>query len=277
LVRYNASRGQFMPFLSGIAARWVDCSHDKRWVAYTMLPDDTLWRSRPDGGERLQLTSAPLRVYQPRWSPDGTRIVFEGGRAGAASRVYVISANGSSGRVPETVTSTPAAERDPSWSPDGNFLLFARGLPGGTLSLCVMDWKTRKTELLPGSERLSRPAWSPDPRYIAATDSAGSQILLFDFDSRQWTPLATGAGLSPPFWSRDGKYVYYQDVLGGPEQPIFRVRIGNRGIERMMDSRQLLQSNVTGYTLNGLAPDDAPIATLLRSNSDIYALDVDLP
>jgi Tol biopolymer transport system component len=139
-----------------------------------------------------------------------------------------------------------------------------------------MDWKTRKIESLPGSEGLSRAAWSPNPRYIAATNSAGLQILLFDFRTRQWTPLATGVGLGPPFWSRDGKYVYYQEAYAA-EQTVFRVRIGDRGIERVLSSRQLLQSNVTGYVLCGLAPRDAPIGSVIRSNSDIYALDVDLP
>jgi Tol biopolymer transport system component len=137
-----------------------------------------------------------------------------------------------------------------------------------------MEWKTRKAELVPGSRALSRPAWSPDPRYIAATDADGSRILLFDFHTRQGTLLATGVGLGPPFWSRDGKYVYYQEAFGGAEQP---VQIGNRRIERVVSSRQLLQSNVTGYVLCGLAPGDAPIASVIRSNSDLYALDLDLP
>jgi hypothetical protein len=101
--------------------------------------------------------------------------------------------------------------------------------------------------------------------------------MLFDFRTRRWTPLATGVGLGPPFWSRDGRYVYYQDAYAGADQPVFRVRIGNRRIERIASSRQLLQSNVTGYVLAGLAPGDAPVASVIRSNSDLYALDLDLP
>jgi hypothetical protein len=55
------------------------------------------------------------------------------------------------------------------------------------------------------------------------------------------------------------------------------VRIGDRRIERMMSSRQLLQSNVTGYVLAGIAPGDAPVASVIRSNSDLYALELELP
>src|ERR1039457_5249195 len=87
-----------------------------------------------------------------------------------------------------------------------------------------MDRKTKKATLLAGSETLAQPAWSPDGRYIAATNRAGTQILLLNLDTRQWTPLASGDGLGAPFWSRDSKYVYYQEGLA-PEQPIFRVAI----------------------------------------------------
>lgn len=276
-VRYDARRGQCMPYLSGVAAKWIDYSHDGRWVAYTMTSDDTLWRSRPDGSERVQLTFAPLHVYQPRWSPDGTRIAFGGSRGDGPFKVYVIPVSESGGGVPEAITSAPFSEGEPSWSPDGNSLLFSRSLPRGgpgQPGLYVMDWKTRQTEFLPGSKAW-RPLWSPNPRYIAT--STGRQILLFDFHTRQWTLLATGVGLGPPHWSHDAKCVYYQDVFGGVEQPIFRVRIADRKMERVMGSRQIPQSNVITYVLSGLAPGDEPVASIRRTNSDLFALDVDLP
>ena len=276
LVRYDASRGQFMAHLSGVAGRWIDYSPDRRWVAYTIAADGVLWRSRPDGTERVPLTPSRLQAGKPCWSPDGTRIAFAGSWAGELVKVYVMDAGGPGGGAPETVTAAPFTDNEPSWSPDGNSLLFSRGLPRAS-ALYVMDWKTRKTEILPGSEALSRAAWSPDPRYIAATHVAGSQIRLFDFRTRQWTLLATGAGLGPPFWSHDGKYVYYQDAFAGVEQPVFRVRIGDRRKERVVSSRQLLQSDATAFVLAGMTPGDAPVASVIRSNSDLYALDLDLP
>jgi len=276
LVRYDAGRSQFMTYLSGVAGRWVDFSPDDRWVAYTTATDDSLWRSRPDGTERAPLTPAPLHASKPRWSPDGTRIAFSGAWAGEPVKVYVIDVSRSGGGVPEAIIAAPGKDGEPGWSPDGNSLVFSRGMFQAS-AVYVMDWKTRKIELLPGSEGLSRAAWSPDPRYIAATRAEGTRIMLFDFRTRRWTPLATGVGLGPPFWSRDGRYVYYQDAYAGADQPVFRVRIGNRRIERIASSRQLLQSNVTGYVLAGLAPGDAPVASVIRSNSDLYALDLDLP
>ena len=276
LLRYDARHGQFAQFLSAVQGRWVGFSNDGQWIVYVTAPDDILWRSRPDGSQRLQLTSPPMRAFRPRWSPDGAHIVFSGGPAGHASRIYVVA---SAGGAPEPVTDAPPIDADASWSADGNSLVFARRLPPGASGqpgLYLIDRQTRQAAFLPGSETLAQPAWSPDGRYIAATNQAGTQILLLHLDTRQWTPLASGDGLGAPFWSRDGKYVYYQETLA-PEQPIFRAATGSARKERVTTSKQIPQSNSIGYALAGLAPDDAPIATVIYANSDIYALEVDLP
>jgi hypothetical protein len=38
-----------------------------------------------------------------------------------------------------------------------------------------------------------------------------------------------------------------------------------------------LRADVLSYSLTGLTPDGSPLASLVRSNSDIYALELDLP
>ncbi|MGA2740956.1 MAG: winged helix-turn-helix domain-containing protein [Bryobacteraceae bacterium] len=275
LVRYDSRRGQFLPFLPGIAGRWVNFSKDARWVAYTVAPQEVLWRSRPNGSERMQLTPSSMHALQPDWSPDGASIAFNGAQIGQNNKVYTISP---AGGAPEAITQTPFVESDPTWSPDGTSLAFGRVAPAGVVShvgLYVMDWKTRQTRFLPGSDGLGRAAWSPDPRYLAATDGARMQLL--DFKTGQWTHLASGTGLGPPLWSRDARYVYFQEVMGSPEQPIFRVDIHTRKIAKMMGAGQIPQSNLTGYVMTGMGPGDEPIATVLRSNCDVYALDLELP
>ena len=65
LTRYDLKSGRFEPFLGGISAEYVSFSKDGQWVAYVSYPEGTLWRSRADGSERLQLTYPPSQVLNP--------------------------------------------------------------------------------------------------------------------------------------------------------------------------------------------------------------------
>ena len=76
LVRYDARTRQFVPFLGGISAIDPTFSRDGQWVAYTSYSDHTLWRSRTDGTDRLQLTYPPMAVSMPFISPDGKQVSF---------------------------------------------------------------------------------------------------------------------------------------------------------------------------------------------------------
>jgi hypothetical protein len=94
LLRYDTRSRRLRPYLPGIWADELDFSRDGQWVAYIALPESTLWRSKRDGTERLQLTSAPMWASMPRWSPDGTQIAFIGVKPGKRSIIYVVSAEG---------------------------------------------------------------------------------------------------------------------------------------------------------------------------------------
>jgi DNA-binding winged helix-turn-helix (wHTH) protein len=54
LVRYDATARQFVSYLGGLSADFIDFSRDGQWMTYVLLPEGTLWRSKIDGTERLQ-------------------------------------------------------------------------------------------------------------------------------------------------------------------------------------------------------------------------------
>jgi eukaryotic-like serine/threonine-protein kinase len=90
LVRYDSKSGDFVPYLGGISAGDLDFSRDGQWITYVSYPDNTLWRSRPDGSARLQLTYPPMRAALAHWSPDGKQIAFSGADPGRPWKVYLI-------------------------------------------------------------------------------------------------------------------------------------------------------------------------------------------
>jgi DNA-binding winged helix-turn-helix (wHTH) protein/Tol biopolymer transport system component len=76
LLRFDLKTRQFQPFLGGISAHMVSFSKDGQFVAYVSFPEDILWRANRDGTNPVQLTEPPIHALLPRWSPDGTKIVF---------------------------------------------------------------------------------------------------------------------------------------------------------------------------------------------------------
>ncbi len=125
LERFDTTTKEFLPYLGGISAQDVAYSKDGQWVAYVTFPDRVLWRSKVDGSDKLQLSSAPLYALNPSWSPDGKEIAFWSSQPGKGSSIYLVSADG--GTPVELALDAPANQSDPVWSPDGDSIAFSVG------------------------------------------------------------------------------------------------------------------------------------------------------
>ena len=155
LERYDARSKTLEPFLSGISAQDVAFSKDGKWVAYVLFPEGTLWRSKLDGSDRLQLSFAPLYAMVPCWSPDGKQLAFFDYQNGKPSHIYLVSADG--GAPQELIPGSSQPQSDPVWSPDGNSLAFGRTIQVAD-GIQILDLKTRQVSTLPGSDKLFSPA-----------------------------------------------------------------------------------------------------------------------
>ncbi len=273
LLRYDLKSRQFAPYLSDISVDGfgIDFSQDREWVVY--IRKDAVWRSKVDGSQQLQLTSPPMVVWLPRWSPDGKRIVFMGQLPGKPWKIYLVSTGGGS---PQQLLPGERNEADPTWSPDGNSLIFGR--PPGYIAeasiskaIHLLDLRTNQVSKLPGSDGLFSPRWSPDGRYVAAMPLNEQKLMLFDFTTQKWVELAERV-VHNPAWSQDGMYIYFQ---AGPD--ILRVRVNGRELERMVSLQDLPLTNLVAYGFRGLAPDGSPLALYFLGNWDIYALDWQAP
>ena len=135
LVRYEPSSKQFVPFLGGISAYAVAFSRDGNRVAYVDSLDATLWISRTDGSEKVQLTYPPDLASLPRWSPDGTQIVYLSHRLGKPWKMFLISRQGG---IPEELL--------PRIRPKVTLL----GLPTGCASRSRTDCRRGKASPISG-------------------------------------------------------------------------------------------------------------------------------
>ena len=270
LVRYDARAQVFAPYLSGISADRLDFSRDGEWVAYVAYPDWTLWRSKADGTQKQQLTSTPLEVQQPRWSPDETRIAFSGSEGDQPSKIYIIPATGGS---PVQIVPGHQQQYEPGWSPDGNFLVFSGSQEDSNTVKSVLflaNVRTRESSVLPESDGLSEPRWSPDGRYIAATTEDSQKLLLFDTHTKKWVELAR-LGIGYLNWSRNSKYLY-ADTFG--TAPAFvRIRIPDGSVENVASLKGLRRAWGRYGPWSGLAPDDSLLATRDAGIQEIYAIE----
>jgi Tol biopolymer transport system component/DNA-binding winged helix-turn-helix (wHTH) protein len=270
LLRYDESARRFDPYLQGLSAGPVDFSRDQKWIAYVSYPDMTLWRSRADGSDKMQLTFPPVRAYQPRWSPDGSQIVFMDIRFNSPWKVYLLSSSGGS---PELLTQTNTYEGDATWTPDGKSIVFGRTDKISNAGIYRLDLQTRRVSAIPGADGLFSPRVSPDGRYISALTFGQTKLMLLNASTNRWSSLAEGQEVGYNEWSHDGKYVYMRESRDGAGE-LVRVRIKDGVLEHLLSLKDFPQPSDGVASWIGLTPDDAPLLMRDRSLQEIYALDL---
>jgi Tol biopolymer transport system component len=246
----------------------VDFSRDGKWMTYVSYPENTLWRSKVDGSERLQLTYAPEIVVAPHWSPDGKHISFTGFEVGKPWTVYIVAAAGGS---PEPVLREDRSQLGGVWSSDSNAVILGYIMGREKhVNLRLVDLTTRKVSDVPGSDDLWVPAWSPDGRYVMAfLASDVKHTKLFDFKSGQWSSLIDEV-VSIALFSHDGKFVLYEDA----NAVVHRITMATRKTETVMNFKNLSRPGMPYWSpWWGLAPDDSILAMRNVGTQEIYALD----
>jgi Tol biopolymer transport system component len=276
LMRYDRKTRQFVVYLSGLSAEGLDFSRDGEWVTYVSFPQGTLWRSRLDGSQRLQLTDSSIVVGLPRWSPDGKRIAFNARTPSKDWKIYVVSADGG---TPEQVTPGEGL-LDATWSPDGNFLAYSSDYSDPHSVVHLVDLRTHHVSTVPGSEGLFSPHWSRDGRLLFAVNHKlqnSQKLLMYTFATQKWEQLLLAKSIDYPTLSRSGEYIHFFDVVEDGT-PFYRLRVSDHKLERI-GVVSLPRGIVKGQfgEWMGLAPDDSALLLHDTSFQEIYALDLQLP
>jgi len=278
VVRYDPRIRQFAPFLQGISADFVTYSNDGQWMAYVAFPEGTLWRSRANGDDRLQLTQAMeyANIYMPRWSPDGSEILYTLARPGHLPKLFHEAARG--GPAQELLPESNQVNMDPTWSPDGGRVCY--GGPSGTAprppgpNIHIVDLHTHSVTDVPGSNDYFSPRWSPDGTRLAALSMDSTRLAVFDFASAQWREMAKGVQLGFPTWSHDSRHVFYLQITVNPA--VMRVGVPAGKPERVVDLKDIHTTGFYGLSLS-LTPGDQPIVVRDNGSQEIFALDWQAP
>lgn len=275
LLRAQPNSSAFIPLDENLSsAAFAGYSHDGRWVAWLNASDGSLWRSRIDGSERIELTKPPLRIFSMRWSPNDKRLALMAEEPGRPWKIYVIDADGGK-LVP--VLNDDRNEADPDWSVDGQTIVFGR-LPDRMDSIrpkaiYLLNLQSHQLSEISGSTDLFSPRFSPDGRYIAAMTLDQRKLLLFERLTGRWTTLTTH-NVGDPTWSHDSRYLYFQDFIE-PGKPIYRITIPAGKPELVTSISKLSPIAAADYRLIGLGPGDLPIVSARTSTVNLYKVDLD--
>ena len=164
-----------------------------------------LWIARHDGSANYPLTTGNFAHGSPRWSPDGTKVLYTSNESGKP-QLYLHWLDGGHTAKLTNLTSSPGSIR---WSPDGRWIAFTAFVPDKPSSGAAIPTPP------PGAK------WAKPAKYIDElnyrADGAGflpagtRQLFVLSADGgtpRQLTfpPYSHGA---PPAWSADSKALYF--------------------------------------------------------------------
>jgi hypothetical protein len=171
-----------------------------------------IWKMHAAGKDPEQLTHDSNPDADPRFSPDGKRIMYTSLRGGFPE-IWMMNRDGSDQRM-------VCKGSQGSWAPDGKAILFIRDNQAyvreleGRTDLKSVPREKRVTPA--GWERCGVPAWSPDgKRFAVASRHLGDiGIFILNLDGKELSQLKAQEPCCTPEWSRDGKKMLCQTVQG---------------------------------------------------------------
>ena len=178
-------------------------SPDGKWIAYS---EGRFLRVRPvGGGPTVEFPPGSAQIRNLLWSPDGNRIIADGGAAQASWSIYDRS---SATRQPLWPARADASTlRQLAWSPDGATIAgIVNGKEGSELWTISADGSTAKS--VRHDKRIAWPTWTPKGELacIATIDGRARVTLPCGGSALGAQPAVDAYG--PMAFSPDGSAVY---------------------------------------------------------------------
>jgi Tol biopolymer transport system component len=202
----DAVAGIFQPWLSPDGKRFISDQHDLQIGTYD------LWMYDLEDGNAARFTFDPQHVYNPVWSPDGSRIAWALSQDGRGN-LYQKAANLAGDK-------TPLLNSDPTkfptdWSQDGRYIIYSQ-IGSKTKSdvwflPVAAEGEAKPFPVLQTEANESAGTLSPDGRWLAYSSDVSGRLEVYvqaypgGSGKRQ---ISTGGG-DNPHWRQDGRELYY--------------------------------------------------------------------
>ena len=198
-----------------------------------------------DGSAKLKVTENVRGGYEPNWSPDGTKIVFQYNGLWIADIV-----SGEISRIPLSVASNNLPNEflvKPAWSPDGDWIAFLNeNGTRGDIYLITPDGVDLRR--LTDSNDISRDGnlvWSSDGKQLAYSAYRDEKIEIYILDVEDALQGVVDVKLltdSPPLtrnlvtsWSSDGTRLAFSSDRDGNTE-IYIMNSEGRNVVRLTDN-----------------------------------------
>ncbi len=258
----------------------IEISPDGEWIAFDshINGNHDVFKMRPDGSERTQLTSDPSDNFLRKWSSDGSEVsvtaVFEGIPSGG-----IVAANGS-GEIRTFRDAEWGVWSGPIWSPSGLEVLVG-GRDGDT-------WRAERES--PGSSwsepvRITEsdcewPEWSPDgSMFVCSTEvvASATTTLYARSGEPRWTVRSDQTGAIPRMlraqFSADGNSIYAYGVAPDGSQGIWAIpSSGGDPVLVMGNDDDALWANLFSFEVG---PDNRIYLAVAEYESDIWVMDLE--
>lgn len=230
----------------------LDISPDDREIVFDILGD--IYMVPINGGKAYPIADGLPWEVQPRFSPDGNKILFTSDRGGG-DNIWMMNRDGS--KKEQVTAEAFRLLNNPTWHPSGDYFVArkhftsTRSIGAGEMWMYHLTGGDgiRLTERKNDQQDAGEPVFSPDGRYVYFSedmDGAGhftynknphGQIYIirrYDTETGKTENIITGpGGAVRPQLSHDGKYLsfvrrvrqktvlYIHDLKTGEEWPVF--------------------------------------------------------
>ncbi|SDQ67389.1 S9 family peptidase [Flagellimonas zhangzhouensis] len=164
-----------------------------------------LWIINFDGSNNRPLTTGNHNDFSPKWSHDGTKIVFKSNMADDKMKLYLMWLD-----TKETMalTNTPQSPGQVSWSYDDTTLAFNMFVPEANKSIIKMPAKPEGAK------------WNDPPKYIDKMNYRGDGAGYYKGGNTQLFTLPISGGTPKqltftefehggPIWAKDNTHLYF--------------------------------------------------------------------